>query len=49
MEPGHKVLWVAEEMNGKLLEIGTGKNGIKNLPVLVDEQVLLRINYSVYS
>ena len=49
MEPNHKVFWVAEEMNWKVLEVGTRQNGVADFPLLVDEQVLLMIIYTVYS
>ena len=43
MKPDHNELWVAEEMNGKVLEIGTRQNRIRNFPVLVNEQAFLRV------
>ena len=48
-EPDHKVFRVTEKMNWKVLEVGTGQNGVRDLPLLVDEQVFLKVIYSVYS
>ena len=49
MEMYHKLFWVTEEMNWQVLEVGTGQNGVRYFPMLVNEQVLLKIIYSVYS
>ena len=49
MKPDHKVFWVAEEMNWKVLEVGIRQNGVGDLPLLVNEEVLFRVIYTVHS
>ena len=48
-EPNHKVFRVAEKMNWEVLEVGTGHDRVRDLPLLVYEQVLLRVIHTVYS
>ena len=49
IELNHKIFRFTEKMNWKVLEVGTEQNGVKDLPLLVDEQVLLGVLYLVYS
>ena len=42
MKTDHELLWVTEKVHGKVLEIRTGHNRVGYLPMLVNEQTLLR-------
>ena len=48
-EPDHKVFKIAEKMNWEVLEVCTGHDGVRDLPLLVYEQVLLGVVHTVYS
>ena len=48
-EPNYKVFSVAEKMNWEVLEVCIGQDGVRDLSLLVDEQVLLGVIYSMYS
>ena len=45
----HKIFTVAENVNWKILEVCIGWDGARDLPLLVYEEVLLRIVYTMYS
>ena len=47
--PYHKVFKVAEKVNWEVLEVCTRQDGVRDLPLLVYEQVLLRFVYTMYS
>ena len=48
MEPNHKVFIVPENVNREVLEVFTEQDGVRELPFLVYEQVLLGVVHTVY-
>ena len=42
-EPDHKVFKVAKKMNWEVLKVCIEQDGVEDLPLLVDEQVLLGV------
>ena len=48
-EPDHKLFRITIKMNWEVLEVCTRHDGVKDLPLLVYEQVLLGVAYTMYS
>ena len=48
-KPNHKLFRVAKKVDWEVLEVCTGHNWVKDLPLLVYEQVLLGVIYTMYS